>query len=153
MRVYRLSKEKYARDLSGKGAERIGGRWNSKGVPMLYTANSRALCVAEIAVHVPLGILPIDYCLVSLEIPDDSIGELSEKLLPDDWKSFPHVESTQQLGNKHIAEQGTLALKVPSAVVQGECNYLLNPLHARFAEVKLVGVEPFEFDGRLFGLR
>jgi RES domain-containing protein len=120
---------------------------------MVYSANSRALCVAEIAVHVPLGILPKDYFLVMLDIPDDSIGELSESSLPDTWKSFPHAESTQQLGNKYIEERDVLALKVPSAVVQGEYNYLLNPLHARFAEVKIVGAEPFEFDGRLFGLR
>ena len=57
MIVYRLSKSKYSADLSGKGAEKAGGRWNSKGVAMVYTSASRALCTAEVAVHVPLGIV------------------------------------------------------------------------------------------------
>ncbi len=76
MIVYRLSKSKYSADLSGKGAEKAGGRWNSKGVAMVYTSASRALCTAEVSVHVPLGIVPVDYELVSIEIPDDSVTEV-----------------------------------------------------------------------------
>ncbi|MFT3920211.1 RES family NAD+ phosphorylase [Cloacibacterium sp.] len=69
MIVFRLSKEQFAQDLSGKGAELVGGRWNSRGNAMLYMSQSIALCVTEIAVHVPLGILPKDYQLVQIEIP------------------------------------------------------------------------------------
>ena len=76
MIVYRLSKKIYAHDLSGKGAELVGGRWNSKRNAMLYTGQSIALCVTEIAVHTPLGIIPKDYQLVHIEIPEDSIFEL-----------------------------------------------------------------------------
>lgn len=75
MIVYRLSKEIYANDLSGKGAEIAGGRWNSKGSAALYTAQSIALCVTEIAVHIPLGILPRDYRLIHIEIPDTDFFE------------------------------------------------------------------------------
>ena len=64
MKVYRLSKAQFANDLSGKGAELAGGRLNSKGLPMLYTSSSRALCTAEIAVHTPLGIVPTDYVII-----------------------------------------------------------------------------------------
>ena len=70
MIVFRLSKAAYALDLSGKGAEKTGGRWNSKGVPMVYAGSSRALCTAEIAVHLPLGLVPAGYSLTQLEIPD-----------------------------------------------------------------------------------
>ncbi|MDR3328547.1 MAG: RES family NAD+ phosphorylase [Prevotellaceae bacterium] len=151
--MYRLSKAKFAQDLSGRGAELIGGRWNSKGVPLLYTANSRALCVAEIAVHTPLGIVPSDYCLITLSIPDDSIAEVLPGELPTTWKALPYMQDTQHVGNSFVKEGGALALKVPSAVVQGEHNYLLNPRHRNASDIKMVHVEPLEFDGRLFGLK
>ena len=61
MIVYRLCKSIYKKDLSGKGAEIAGGRWNSKGYAILYTSESRSLCTAEIAVHTPLGNVPADY--------------------------------------------------------------------------------------------
>ncbi len=153
MRVYRLSKEKFVRDLSGRGAELVGGRWNSVGVPMLYTSSSRALCVAEVAVHIPLGILPRDYCLTVIELPDADMEEVKEDLLPSAWRLFTHQEVTQRMGNAFVEEQHKLVLKVPSAVVQGDYNYLINPRHPHFARVKVVSVEKFEFDGRLFGMR
>lgn len=148
MIVYRLSKKIYANDVSGKGAEIAGGRWNSKGVAMLYTGQSIALCVAEIAVHIPLGILPVDYCLVHIEIPEDSIVEV--KRMPSNWNVFPHPDDTQKLGDKFIADQKKLVLKVPSAAVQGEFNFLINPRHPDFGKVKVKKVEKFSFDERLF---
>ena len=150
MIVYRLSKSKYSADLSGKGAERSGGRWNSKGVTMVYTSTSRALCTAEVAVHMPLGIVPADYELVTLEIPDDFITEACIDDLPADWRSFPHPDSTQKLGDRFIREGKFLALKVPSVVVQGEYNYLINPGHEAAAKIRVVSTEPFLFDKRLF---
>jgi len=150
MIVFRLSKSKYAKDLTGKGAEKSGGRWNSKGVAMLYTSESRALCTTEIAVHTPLGDVPNDYRIISLEIPNNSFSVLKETALPSDWKSFPHPDSTQKLGDKFIADRKYPVLKVPSAVVQGEHNFLLNPYHKEFSKVKILSDEPFSFDERLF---
>jgi RES domain-containing protein len=150
MIVYRLSKSRYSADLTGKGAEKSGGRWNSKGVAMVYTSNSRALCTAEVAVHIPLGILPSDYELVTLEIPGDSVKEANIKDLPSDWRSFPHPDSTQKLGDSFVREGKFLVLKVPSVVVQGEYNLLINPKHKSAAKVRIVNREPFLFDKRLF---
>ena len=150
MIVYRLSKSRYSSDLTGKGAEKSGGRWNSKGVAMVYTSNSRALCTAEVAVHIPLGILPADYELVTLEIPGDSVKEANIKDLPSDWRSFPHPDSTQKLGDSFVREGKFLVLKVPSVVVQGEYNFLINPKHKSAAKVRVVNREPFLFDKRLF---
>jgi RES domain-containing protein len=149
MIVYRLSKAKYAEDLGGKGAEIAGGRWNSKGKRVLYTSQSIALCTTEIAVHTPLGNIPTDYKLITIEIPDTLIKEHSGKL-PKDWKLFPHSKSTQKIGDQFLTEGKYLALKVPSAVVQGEHNYLLNPAHEFFQKVKIIRVEEFSFDKRLF---
>ena len=150
MIVYRLSKSKYSNDLSGRGAERSGGRWNSKGVAMIYTGESRALCTTEIAVHTPLGNIPTDYEIISIEIPDALIGELDITTLREDWKSFPHSHFTQETGDKFISDNIYLALKVPSAVVLGDFNYLINPHYKDFFQVKITDIGSFEFDERLF---
>lgn len=151
MIVYRLCKKKFKDDLSGKGAELAGGRWNSKGTVMLYTCESRALCTTEIAVHSPLGIMPTDYWLISIEFPDKiEMLELDPASLPKDWKSFPHPHSTQVIGDRFIKEGKQLVMKAPSAVVQGDYNYLFNPSHLLFSQVKILHAESFAFDERLF---
>jgi len=151
MIVFRLSKLKFASDLSGKGAEKSGGRWNSKGTALVYTSESRALCTTEIAVHTPLGNLPADYRLISIEIPDDiPLKELAISELPEGWNSIPHSQSTRAIGDKFVTDNKFLVLKVPSVVVPGEYNYLLNPNHKEFTKVKIKTIEPFNFDERLF---
>ncbi len=153
MKVYRLCKEKYKHDLSGKGAEKAGGRWNSKGTPIVYTCFSRALCTIEIAVHTPLGNIPLDYHIITIQLPDikGSIYKLEKTELPKNWKSLPHPNSTQLIGDQFISENKDLILKVPSAIVQGDYNYLINPYHKDFKKVKIIETELFEFDERLFG--
>ena len=151
MIVFRLSKSNYQNDLSGRGAEIYGGRWNSKGTPMIYTSQSRALCVAEIAVHSPLGIIPKDYFLIVLEIPENcKIMQISESELPDGWSSIPHIHQTQLLGDIFIKNSENLVMKVPSAVVQGDWNYLINPLHKDISLIKIISAEKYGFDKRLF---
>lgn len=151
MTVYRLSRARYKQDLTGKGAEIAGGRWNSKGVPMLYTAASVSLCTVEVAVHLPLGLLPPDYNLIEIEV---SAGALTTQIdaakLPSDWRSLPHTNATQNLGDNFVREGRYMVMKVPSAVVAGEFNYLLNPLHKDFSKVKVVSTRPYHFDSRLF---
>lgn len=151
MIVFRLSKSKYSKDLSGSGAEKTGGRWNSKGKALIYTSSSRALCVAEIAVHTPFGILPKDYELIAIGIPDEtSTQEIKKSDLPKDWHSFPHSNSTQTFGDTFISQNKYLVLKVPSAVVQGDFNYLINPKHPDSTKIKIISIESFQFDERLF---
>lgn len=106
--------------------------------------------MAEIAVHVPYGLVPDDYSIVSIEVPDVSIIELPQEVLPADWKQFPHPESTKSLGDSFVREGLALAFRVPSAVVLGEYNYLINPGHHQISMVKITSIEPFEFDERLF---
>jgi RES domain-containing protein len=152
MIVYRLAKGKNRRDLSGKGAEIYGGRWNCKGTAMLYTSQSRALAFAEVSMHIPFGIIPKDYFLVSIQIPDKaSVLKLTEEDMPVDWRSNPHSHSTQKIGDEFVAAGKYPVLRVPSAVVPGEFNYLLNPAHPLMREVRVDKVEPFEFDTRFAG--
>lgn len=149
MIVYRLTKKKYHLDLSGKGAELHGGRWNSKGIPMLYTSESRALAFAELAIHIPVGIVPKDYFLITIHVPGTArILKLSSGDLPADWRSNPHSNTTQKIGDLFIVESKHLVLQVPSAVVPGDFNFLINPNHSQIKEVRIDKVELFEFDSR-----
>lgn len=151
MIVFRLCKKIHSNDLSGRGAEKSGGRWNSKGTAMLYTCESRALCTAEIAVHSPLGIVPSDYVLITLNIPNNiEILELDINILQNNWKSFPHSHSTQVIGDEFITDNQKLVMKVPSVVVSGDNNYLINPYHIDFKHVEILNISDFEFDSRMF---
>lgn len=151
MIVFRLTKKKYSHDLSGKGAEIAGGRWNSKNVAVVYTSESRALCTAEIAVHTQLGIIPKDYELVHILIPDSiQFMEISPDELPLPWNSFPYNSITQNIGNHFIDTKEYPVLKVPSAVIPGDFNYLINPIHPDSKEIKIIKAEAFSFDTRLF---
>ena len=151
MRVFRLIRKKYGIELSGKGAALSGNRWNSKGTELIYCADSRALAMAEVAVHLSLSILPKDYVMIEIEIPSYvSIASLSKEDLPANWSTFPHNLDTQQIGDGFVAERKNSVLKVPSAVVPGDFNFLINPYHPDFSAIRIVGQEDFPFDSRLF---
>jgi len=150
MIVYRLTKGKYKNELSGIGAELYGGRWNTKGKRLIYTGESRALCTTEIAVHTPLGIVPKNYFLQTIKLPKVEILKLDRKKLKSNWKDFPHPHSTKILGNRFIDNGKHLIMEVPSAVIQDEFNYLINPLHPKFNKVKITKIEAFKFDKRIF---
>jgi len=151
MMVYRLSAQTYNNDLSGYGAEKSGGRWNGQGFAIIYTASSRALALVEIAVHTPLGIMPLNYFLTTIEFPDDaSVARIAIAGLPQNWNRNPFIKDTQQIGNDFIINNTHLILQVPSASVPGDHNYLINPRHADFKKVRIINTEEFEFDLRLF---
>lgn len=150
MIVFRIAKEQFKTDLSGKGAEIAGGRWNSKGVAVLYTSASRALCMAEVLVHLPSGKLAHDFYLITIEIPDDaSISDISIGDLPPNWRDSPPPYELKKIGDKFIQAAEKLVLMAPSAVVPGDKNLLINPKHTDFHRVKIVEVSLFEFDPRL----
>jgi RES domain-containing protein len=148
MKVYRISKCAYVGDLSGTGAALYGGRWNSKGTYLLYTAGSSSLAMLESVVH--LSNLPAsDYCLIILDIPDNSIEEADVNQLPKTWNQHPPPAMLRKTGDKFVREGKKLALRVPSAVNEEEFNLLLNPAHPDFAKVKVVRSRPIAFDDRL----
>jgi RES domain-containing protein len=151
MKSYRLSRAAYANDLSGKGSSFKGARWNSIGIDMIYTAESRALAMAEVMVHFTAAMLPADYMMVILDIPDDlSIQQVSVDSLPPDWNVFPYLTSTQSIGDSFIRENRNAILLVPSAVVQGDFNLLLNPHHPEFKKVTIQKTVKFPLDNRFF---
>jgi len=151
MIVYRLCKKEYVNDLSGYGAEMNSGRWNGKGIPALYTSGSQALAVLEVAVHVPYGIMPVNYYMVGIELPEESgITIIGIAELPADWSRNPFPRSTQYIGDDFLKANTHLMLQVPSAIVPGDRNYIINPRHPDFKGLKIVLTEPFEFDSRFF---
>jgi RES domain-containing protein len=151
MEAYRLSREVYASTLSGKGAALKGARWNSIGVEIIYTSSNRSLAMAEVAVHFTLATIPTDYMMVTIHIPDDiSLQKLNTPDLPTDWNTFPHPISTQAIGDKFIADNKHCILQIPSSVTQGDYNLLINPNHPDFARIKIIAVEKFPLDKRIF---
>jgi RES domain-containing protein len=149
MILYRISNCNYAGDLSGTGARLYGGRWNSEGKSMLYTASSRALAVLEVLVHLPPLLIPDNFCLVEIEIPENSIYTLDPALLPANWRDIPPPVTLRQLGDDFLKKREYLLMKVPSSIVPAEYNYLINPLHPAASAVKLTNTETFSFDERL----
>lgn len=151
MVAYRLSRHKFAKTLSGKGAALKGARWNSIGVEMIYTASNRSLAMAEVAVHFTLATLPADYEMVSVFIPDDiSLMNLNEADLPQNWNAFPYPASTQSIGDRFVMENKYCVLSIPSAVTKGDYNLLINPKHKDFSKIKIITSEKFPFDKRIF---
>ncbi|CAM4058057.1 MULTISPECIES: RES family NAD+ phosphorylase [Flavobacterium] len=151
MEVFRLANKKYPIELSGIGASITGARWNSKGNEVIYTAQSRALAMAEVVVHVTLATMPSGFAMLTVFIPDDLfIEEINVKKLPLGWNSFPELIDTQKMGNEFIRKKKSAVMKVPSAVVKGDSNYLLNPYHEDFHRIKIIHQEDFPFDKRIF---
>lgn len=151
MTVYRLTRGKYALDLSGVGASMFGYRWNSKGIKAVYTASSRALAMSEVLVHLPLFLLPEDYVMLEIEIPSDVLIEkLDVTRLKENWNAFPHPKTNQKIGDEFFRNNQACVLQVPSAVVMGDFNFLLNPNHPDMEKIRIVHVSDFSFDKRIF---
>lgn len=151
MEAYRLSREKFADTLSGKGAALKGARWNSVGVEIIYTAANRSLAMAEVAVHFTLATLPADYVMITIFISDDvSLQKINVTDLPTGWNTFPHPSNTQAIGDQFIADNKFCVLQIPSAVTQGDYNLLINPNHPDFKRIKIIATEKFPFDKRIF---
>jgi RES domain-containing protein len=151
MEVYRLSREKFSHNLSGTGAALYGARWNSVGTELVYTAANRSLAMAEVAVHLTLATLPEDFVMLTISIPDDiSIETILEKDLSDGWNNFPYLSNTQGIGDKFVTQGDYCILSTPSAVTQGDNNFLLNPVHPDFKRIKIIDSKKFPFDHRIF---
>ncbi|TGD57073.1 RES family NAD+ phosphorylase [Flavobacterium humi] len=148
---FRLARKKYAIELSGKGASIAGARWNSKGTEIIYCAESRALAMAEVVVHLSLATLPSDFVMLKIDIPDGiSMETVDVSDLELNWSVFPFSFSTQVIGDDFVRRNQACVLKVPSAVVKGDFNYLINQYHEDFKKIAIVEQMDFPFDKRIF---
>ncbi|MGJ7030352.1 RES family NAD+ phosphorylase [Niabella hirudinis] len=148
MKIYRISKCAYIDDLSGKGAATFPGRWHSKGTHILYTAASPSLALLESVVHITT-IIKLELCIIGLEMPEKSILEISPAQLSEGWFRNPPPDQLKRIGDEFVKDGAFLALRVPSAVMQEDFNYLLNPRHPDFENVKLIYSRHIHVDQRL----
>lgn len=147
MRVYRLSKSKYAHDLRGTGAKRFGGRWNKRGTPCIYSSESRALAVLEYSVNANVDLIPRALSICVFEIDYKRVKEVKTQTVPGNWKEIPAPLSTKEFGTD-LLDDGIPILKIPSIVIPGEYNYILNPMTDK-NHFKLVDIRDFVFDLRI----
>ena len=147
---WRLVRETYAASaFTGHGAARAGGRWNSKGTRVVYASASRALAILETLVHINPPVHSIPYRLIGMTFPEKVVHELAPEEIPADWRLEPPSPSTKRAGDEWVRSERSAILRVPSAIVPGESNFLLNPLHRDFRLVSIGEPEVFDFDPRL----
>ena len=142
----RCTLKKWAKDLTGQGAFLYGGRWNSPGKYAVYTAENNLLAALEVALRVPLTNISSDYVMVPILAPDNASVVYSPPL-PKNWNRNPKL--TQQIGNEFLDVNRFLLMKVPSALMSNTFNFLINPKHKLFKEVKVNKPESLFFDERL----
>ena len=152
MRVWRICKAKYSADaFSGEGARLFAGRWNPAGVRMVYSSTSLALAALEFFVHLDPSVAPDDLVSVMAELPEDQV--MVERIdvagLPRDWRAIEHPK-LQAIGTEWVQSMRSAALLVPSVVIDGEWNVLLNPGHPDFSKIVIATPKPFAFDARMF---
>src|SRR5215218_8031319 len=135
--------------FDGEGARLYGGRWNSPGTPMVYTSSTISLAVLEILVHLQEASLLSSYSLISADFDDALVERLDHSMLPDGWRTYPAPSDLQRIGDEWVRSQRSVALEVPSVIVESESNYLLNPAHPDFSSVVIGEPELFTFDEHL----
>ncbi len=139
-----------ADDLTGAGAKATGGRWNSPGVPVVYTSQTRALACLETVVHLGAGGLPLNRYLVRIDIPDAVWAAAREETaLPVGWDAEPAGRASIALGTDWIRSGSSALLIVPSVIVPEELNVLVNPLHPDSARISATKMRRWLYDPRL----
>lgn len=149
MKVYRICRRQYAA-FDGEGARRKSGRWNQDGLAVVYTASSLSLAALEVLVHTDAHLLPADLVYIEAEIPESvKITEIKKETLPTDWQQEPASNSTKDLGHEWLSASQTAILSIPSTIITIECNYMLNPAHPEFKNIRINPPVNFTFDPRL----
>lgn len=132
-RAWRVIKtEHLAGALSGEGARRVGGRWNPIGMAAVYASDSLALAMLEVLVHFDTAQPMADYTALELDIPDDWLVTPPRSVLDFSWPSRASIPHTQALGRSLLVDRDSFALRIPSVIVQQECNFVINPSHRNF---------------------
>lgn len=150
VRAWRLTKARYAGDLTGQGAARDGQRWNQPGQRAVYLGMTPEISVLEVLVHLN-GVLSAPLVLSGYDVPAGPglIAKPDPNTLPEGWNAIPHGQASAAFGGDWLRTGQKLGLVLPSVVVTQARNLLLNPLHPAMAQVVLVHQEPFQLDQRL----
>lgn len=149
MKLVRIAHPDYVDPFDGEGARRHGGRWNPKGVPLLYYATTFALAALEKRVHTPAAALGRTWKAITVEVPDALVVLANPAELPTDWDDQPAPNSAKRFGRDWVKAGTSLGLLVPSTIIRVEFNALLNPAHRDLSQVRHLKTEDFVFDPRL----
>jgi RES domain-containing protein len=146
IQAYRILKRKFAGSaFSGEGARRYGGRWNSVGTGVVYTSSTISLAILEWRAHLTQWPAPSS---VIFEIDFDASLVWSPTKLPANWKLWPYPKANASVGDHWVRSGKSAVMKLPSAVVPKEFNYILNPAHPDFAKVSIGKYQVFKADPR-----
>ena len=147
--AWRIVKQRHiATAFSGEGASKAGGRWNSRGVAVIYTSENESLAALETLVHIGTG-SRIRFSIIRLDFDKVMVENLALSALPPNWKSEPPGPATKQLGDAWVKGARSAILAVPSVIIPSELNYVLNPNHPDFSKIVFGKPKPFSFDPRL----
>jgi RES domain-containing protein len=150
LRAYRITRREFASSIwSGVGARDYGGRWNSPGVAIVYAAESRSLAALEQLVHLIKPAVLRSFVVASVDFDPSRVTRIDPAALPRDWASPVAPAALKRVGDDWSRSGRTPVIAVPSAVISGEWNYLLNPAHPEFPRLHRSDPEPFAFDPRL----
>jgi RES domain-containing protein len=152
--AWRIVKRKHVKDaFSGEGARLFGGRWNNPGTALIYTAESQSLAALEMLVRLEEPDLLAAYVVFGIEINDSLMTKLDPLQLPKNWQDDPAPAGAMSIGDDWVAAGSSAALRVPSAVIPAEHNFLLNPLHRDFHQFTISPPHAFSLDFRLLKKR
>ena len=152
MFCWRIAKKKYANSaFDGEGARRKGGRWTPRGLPVVYTAQTESLAALEQFVQLGDEGQRIRFVCFKVEIPEGlTIKEIDLASLPDNWRDTPAPDSLKAYGFEWLTKAQSAVLKVPSALISSECNFILNTFHPDFQKIKISTPEKFCYDPRMW---
>ena len=147
MELFRITKEEFSRTIFAPGFQ---GRWNRTGEEVIYASWSRSLACLENMVHQNSGQTRRTFRTMVIYVPDQiSFKQVNLSDLPNDWNQHSFYKPCQEIGSPWFQKNESLLLRVPSAVIPDEQNFVINTLHPEFFQVKLIDVLPFYFDKRL----
>ena len=148
--AWRIVKKRYAdRAFDGDGARRFGGRWSPPGVPVVYVASTRSLAVLEMAVHLDRSTLLAAFVLVPCEFDRRLVTAVDRRALPAHWRRDPAPPVLATIGHAWVRQARSAVLAVPSAIIEEETNFLLNPAHPDFPKIRIGDPQDFDVDQRL----
>jgi RES domain-containing protein len=145
MVLWRISRH---HDLDGLGGLRAPGRWQDRGLPVVYLAETAAGALLEVCVHTAANDVPPKYTLLEVTVPTTtSVETISVDSLPQDWSE--NLEATRAIGSDWLLSARSALLRVPSVLAPATFNVLLNPAHLDAKQIAITSVLDYPFDPRL----
>jgi RES domain-containing protein len=150
-RAWRIVKKKFAHHaFDGEGTRQYGSRWSSPGVRVSFAAESLSLAVLEVLVHLQSTAPLADYVTFAVDFSDGLIEDLDPATLPANWRDFPAPSALQALGDTWVSRSSFALLRVPSAIIPHERNFVINPAHSQFMQLVVTGPTALDVDPRVF---